>query len=137
MSSPGAVRKAASASRPDPPPADRAFPRAVRLLARRQFLHVYERGVRSPGPSLVVFAAPNGLAWSRLGLTVSRKFGGAVERNRMKRRLREIFRVHRTALPGGLDLVVNVRQGAARTPFGTLEAEFCDHVRAVARRSAP
>lgn len=137
MSSPGAVRRAASASPPDAPPADRSFPRAVRLLARREFLRVYDLGLRAPGPSLVVFAAPNGLAWSRLGLTVSRKFGGAVARNRMKRRLREIFRHHRVSLPGGLDLVVNVRQGSGTTSFARLEAEFCDQVRTVARRNAP
>ena len=137
MSFPGAVRRAASASPPDAQAADRSFPRAVRLLARRDFLRVYDRGLRAPGPSLVVFAAPNGLSWSRLGITVSRKFGGAVARNRMKRRLREIFRVHRNTLLPGLDLVVNVRQGAGAVAFARLQAEFCDQVLAVARRSAP
>lgn len=135
MSSPGAVRRAASASPPDAPPADRSFPRAVRLLARRDFLHVYDRGLRAAGPSLVLFAAPNGLPWSRLGITVSRKFGGAVARNRMKRRIREIFRTHRNALPSGLDLVVNVRPGAGAVPYSRLEGEFCDQFRSVARRS--
>lgn len=137
MSSPGAARRAASASQPDAPPADRSFPATVRLLARRDFLRVYDRGQRAAGPSIVIFATTNGLAWSRLGLTVSRKFGGAVARNLMKRRIREIFRKHRTALPPGLDLVINVRQGSASTPFVRLEAEFCDQFRAVARRCQP
>lgn len=137
MSSPGAVRRAASASRPDAPPADRSFPPTVRLLARREFLRVYDRGQRAAGPSVVVFAMPNGLSWSRLGLTVSRKFGGAVARNLMKRRIREIFRNRRTTLPAGLDLVVNVRQGAGSTPFERLDAEFCEQVLSVARRCLP
>ena len=98
---------------------------------------MYDRGQRAAGPSIVVFASPNELAWSRLGLTVSRKFGGAVARNLMKRRLREIFRLRRGTLPAGLDLVVNVRQGAGSTPFARLDAEFCDQVRAVALRFKP
>jgi ribonuclease P protein component len=98
---------------------------------------VYDRGQRAAGPSIVVFALSNGLSWSRLGLTVSRKFGGAVDRNLMKRRIREIFRNRRGSLPAGLDLVVNVRQGSGSTPFERLDAEFCDQVRAVARRCLP
>lgn len=137
MSSPGAVRRAVSASPPDAPEAGRSFPRAVRLLARRDFLRVYDRGLRAAGPSLVVFGAPNGLGWSRLGITVSRKFGGAVARNRMKRRIREIFRNRRDTLPAGLDLVVNVRTGAGVVPFSRLDLEFCDQVRVLGRRSAP
>lgn len=65
---------------------------------------------------------------------MSRKFGGAVARNRMKRRLREIFRNHRAMLPAGLDVVVNVRQGAGAKPFATIEREFSEQMRAVAAR---
>lgn len=58
---------------------------------------------------------PNGLAWSRLGLTVSRRVAGAVGRNLIKRRLREAFRLAGGRLPEGIDLVVVARPGALDT----------------------
>lgn len=58
---------------------------------------------------LVVFGRPNGLGHARLGLSVGRRVGNAVARNRVKRLLRESFRLSRDDLPQGFDLVVNVR----------------------------
>lgn len=59
---------------------------------------------------MVVFVAPNGLGHARLGLSVGRRVGGAVRRHRVKRLLREAFRLEMAQLPAGYDLVVNVRQ---------------------------
>lgn len=61
---------------------------------------------------------------SRIGLTVSRKIGNAVVRNRTKRRLREIFRKNRLALDQPLDLVVNAKKSIRDTDSRTLEDEF-------------
>ena len=58
-----------------------------------------------------MFADRNGLSYTRLGLSVSRKLGGAVARNRWRRLLREAFRRCRTQLPPGIDLVAIPRQG--------------------------
>jgi ribonuclease P protein component len=58
---------------------------------------------------VIVYGAPNGLPVTRLGLSVSRKVGGAVQRNRVKRLLREAFRAVQHDLPAGLDLVVVAR----------------------------
>lgn len=68
---------------------------------------------RARGP-LVIFAKPNGLASARLGLSVGRRVGMAVTRARIKRLLRESFRLERAGLPGGLDLVINVRPHKAK-----------------------
>ncbi len=66
---------------------------------------------------------------SRIGLTVSRKIGNAVVRNRTKRRLREIFRKNRLELDRPMDLVVNAKKSIRDTDSRTLEAEFRNVIR--------
>src|SRR5215510_12522342 len=89
------------------------FRRAQRLTHAREFEAVYDARVRKARAGLVVFARPNTLGRPRLGLSVGRSVGGAVVRNRIKRLLREAFRLdHRTwagGTPLGYDLVVTVR----------------------------
>jgi ribonuclease P protein component len=68
---------------------------------------------------------------TRLGITVTRKIGNAVERNRIKRLVREVFRLHRARLPEGLDLVWVAKQQAAQACF----ADVLDDFEALARRS--
>jgi ribonuclease P protein component len=64
------------------------------------------------------------LGHCRLGVTVTRKIGGAVLRNRVKRVLRDVFRRHRGELVPALDLVVNARPGIEATRSNSLETEF-------------
>jgi len=99
-----------------------AFPRAHRLRHRRQFDAVYgHKAARHAGP-LRVYGVPNTLGFNRLGLSVSRRVGNAVMRNRIKRRLREAFRMLRGKSPAGYDLVVVVRrhEPMAPTEYGRL-----------------
>ncbi len=60
----------------------------------------------------------------RLGVVTSRRIGGAVERNRARRRLREVFRLHRAALRGPVDVVLVARAGCASAPWGELTQDF-------------
>lgn len=90
-----------------------AFPKAHRLGSRPQFLSVQRSGRRQKCPDFVVLWRPNGLDASRLGVTVSKRVGNAVTRNRVKRHVREAFRRGREILPAGLDLVIVARPSAA------------------------
>ena len=104
--------------------ASHSFPKYLRLLRRIEFRRVYEEGRRRRAPLCTVFYRANGLSYSRLGITTPRALGKSVVRNRVKRRLREVFRVNRGALPGGWDIVLNPGQRVAAIPFPRLEEEI-------------
>src|SRR5271167_4909409 len=84
--------------------------RRGRLSRSAEFERVYRQGRSVGNRHLVLYAFPTGGSEApRLGLSVSRKVGGAVDRNRVKRLLREAFARHEQAVPGGQDLVIVAR----------------------------
>ncbi|MCC6829942.1 MAG: ribonuclease P protein component [Thermoleophilia bacterium] len=90
--------------------------RRARISRSRDFDAVYRRGRSTAGRHMVVYLFPReggGAGDARLGLSVSRKVGGAVERNRVKRVLREQFATRRAMVPGDTDVVVIARAGIA------------------------
>jgi ribonuclease P protein component len=90
-------------------PRPNTFPRSHRIGTRTGFARVYDARVRSSRGPLTVYALPNQLGHPRLGLSVGRRVGNAVRRNRIKRLLRDAFRLHQHELPAGYDFVVTVR----------------------------
>jgi ribonuclease P protein component len=91
------------------------FRRALRLTRRTDFERAMKDGRRSVDATLTLWAYPNGLAHPRFGLVVGRKHGDAVRRNRLKRLLREAFRLSQHDLPPGYDLVCAPRTGVELT----------------------
>ncbi len=97
------------------PPTDNQnfrFGKSIRLRNQADFERVYQTDNYAADRTLVVKAVDNGAGTTRLGLSVNRRVGCAVTRNRWKRVIREVFRLQRSRLPAGLDLVVRPRRGA-------------------------
>jgi ribonuclease P protein component len=128
LSLPVVAEKGGSVSRSDPQ-AHFSFPRTDRLTSRRQFRAVYDQGRRVRGVYVTVFGLPNRLGHSRVGFTVTKKLGGAVKRNRIKRILREIYRLNRLSTVGSLDIVVNAHNSIGNRPASEIESDFLCSVR--------
>ena len=103
------------------------FGRESRLRRRVEFTAVQNGGRRVSGRYLTLLGRPNALTNDRLGVVASRKVGGAVVRNRAKRRLRDVFR-RRPSADAGLhpawDLVAIAKSELAGAPFPLVETEF-------------
>ncbi len=108
----------------DAKPTGQRFPKASRLLERRDFLRVGRRGKRFRTPDFTVLVDRGRRAWPRIGLTLSRQSGKAVRRNRAKRLIREYYRTHRHLLAPGYDIVVIVRDAAALRSPADVESNF-------------
>jgi ribonuclease P protein component len=111
------------------PALDRGYPRTARLLRRIEYEAVYRGGKRRSSSQFVVFVRRNGTARSRFGSSVKKALGGAVVRNRIRRRIREILRLHRPEIPTGWDIVIHPRATVARIEFSRLTDELLSLLR--------
>jgi len=98
------------------------FRRSERIRRRVDFEHVYEHGVRIRSRYATLFILANTLAVGRLGIAATRKLGGAVERNRAKRLIREVFR--RNKIASGFDVVVVPKRELLDASLTVLEADY-------------
>jgi len=101
---------------------DQRFLKCHHLRRPAEFQRVYERRARASDALILVFGLRNELGHSRIGLSVSRKVGGAVVRNRWKRLLREAFRLTREQLPDDLDMIVIPRRSDPPTLAELMES---------------
>jgi len=102
-------------------------------VRRAEFEAVYRSGQRRSSQQFAVFYRANGKEHSRFGISVKKALGGAVVRNRIRRRIREILRLARLEIPSGWDMVIHPRGSLARTRFASLEAELLHLLRGIGR----
>jgi ribonuclease P protein component len=109
---------------PEPNPKGTArFTKAARLRHRQEFLRAQAQGKRFHTRHFGVTLAPMAEGHPRLGLVATRRMGKAVQRNRVKRLLREFFRRHQTGLPA-FDLVIMAKKGASALEYRQVEEEL-------------
>ena len=123
------------------------FPREARLLKRTDFQRVYEHGRRHFSSSITAFylrrgTTPTGPAETsgtgpRIGITVARALGKAVERARMKRRIRNAVRLHLAMLRVPADIVINPKKSVLTAHFAQLTQEICRTFEVVNEKAQP
>lgn len=119
---------------PDRPAATQAFPKTHRVRKQADFDRVHRTQAYAADDVLVLRGSRNGLPHARLGLSVSKKVGNAVVRNRWKRLIREAFRTSTAKIPAGMDFVVRPRKGA-NPSLAAIQASLPQLCRRVARRA--
>ena len=115
------------------------FPRTARLLKHSDFERVYKQGRRHFSPHMTVFylgqpADASPPRSPRVGFTVGRVLGGAVERNRIKRRLREAVRLRRSTLKNTVDIVINPKKSILTLEFALVLEEVGRAFDTIAKR---
>ena len=93
-------------------------------MRRGEFDAVYRTGTRRSSSHFTVFFRANQLAHCRFGFSIRKELGGAVVRNRIRRRTREIVRCHRPEVPAGWDIVIHPKKTVACTAFAALTADL-------------
>jgi ribonuclease P protein component len=105
---------------------DQRLRKRERLTAPAEYTCCYRHGERLRSTYFTVYAYRRGEGISRLGLAVGKAVGNAVVRNRVKRRLRELFRQHKALVPGGYDLFVRAAPASASAAYAELAAAWCE-----------
>ena len=116
-----------------------SFPRAARLLKHSDFERVYKQGRRHFSSHMTVFylrqaAGSSPETRARVGFTVGKVLGGAVVRNRIKRRLREAVRQRGSALQGPVDVVINPKKSVLTLEFSVVLEEVGRALEAIAKK---
>ena len=93
-------------------------------MRKGDFDAVYRAAKRRSNPYFTIFYRANQLPQSRYGFSIKKALGSAVVRNRMRRRVREIVRLHQQELPAGWDIVIHPKHAVERAKFATLESEL-------------
>lgn len=112
--------------------------KTISIKENRLFRILYARGKNAARRTMAVYVLKNRQKTeNRLGITVSVKLGGAVQRNRIRRRLKEVYRLNETRMKSGYDIVIVARHAADQVSFETLQKEFSQLSRELGLEAAP
>ena len=96
----------------------------VTVKENYEFRRIYRRGKTAVSPTLVLYGQKNRQGKTRLGITVSTKIGNAVVRNRVRRRLREIWRLNKDVLQPGWDIILVARVRAVHADYRRINEDY-------------
>ena len=117
-----AARRDAIALRPSK--AGQKYPRSARIVRKADFDAVYRNGKRRSSSHFTVFLKANDLPQSRFGFSIKRALGGAVVRNRIRRRVREAIRLHSEEISVGWDFVIHPKANVEKAAFAALKSDL-------------
>jgi ribonuclease P protein component len=100
------------------------LPRSERLCGKRAFSPAFKARKRLKLPYMAIVYAPSSIASTRMGISIGKAYGNAVERNRAKRLIREFFRRNKNIFPAGLDMVFIPYKGFLRVDIKAFEEKF-------------
>jgi len=106
----------------------RTFSKDERIRKRQEFLRIYEQGIRRYSQHFTIITCRNPSGIRRLGTTVSKKTGNSVQRNRIRRLLREFFRLNKSRLPAAQDIVIIAKKGILPLTYHGVYAELESHL---------
>ncbi len=98
--------------------------KTIPLKKNHEFARIYNKGRFFPGRYMVIYVMNNRSGANRLGITASKKIGGSVKRNRIKRLIRENYRFYEEYIPDGLDIVIAVRKTEKEYGFAEIRKEM-------------
>jgi len=105
-----------------------SFSKKEKLLNRRDFVNLNRLGERHQTAHFAILLKQNGRGNTRLGITVSKRTGNSVNRNRVKRLIREFFRLHKDLFPRGYDFVISAKKDAGDLDFWNIQEELGEFV---------
>jgi ribonuclease P protein component len=103
-----------------------SLPKGERLLNRNDFVNLNREGGKYHTSHFAIYYRKNRLGVSRLGITASKKTGNAVTRNRIKRLVREFYRLHKAYIPPSRDILISAKKGAGDLDFWKVREELLD-----------
>lgn len=103
---------------------DFRFRKRERLTKKSDFQTIFEHGTRYTTENFVIFIHQNNRDIRRIGISVSKKVGGAVKRNRVKRLVREFFRLHKDQLPDSKDFLFIAKPGSTQLDYRSVSEEI-------------
>lgn len=97
---------------------------SITMKSNRDFQRLYSKGKSVATPTLVIYFRRTNRQYNQLGITTGKKVGNAVCRNKIRRRVREIYRLNEHKLKTGMDIVVVARVRAGKSDYATLEKNY-------------
>lgn len=116
---------------------DETFRPQERIRKRKEFLLIYKKGRRYKGKYFNLIYLSNSLDFSRVGIVVSRKIGNAVQRNRVKRWMRDLFRKNKNLIKISVDMVIIPKKEILETTRSSLQQEYLAAIANIRQKTQP